>query len=180
VIEQRDQQRRNNLRVAVKLFFFVLLLFILYTFTDYTFNSGAPIVNQSYRFELPDLQLDKPVILRQKNFSIVVIRRSEKTLSQLKLVSPGLLDSGSAQSNQPKFALNWHRSLQKIYFIAIAIGTDYGCPIKIENQYLRESCSDAFYDYSGRALKASRSYRNLTVPEYRFADDYNSVTITLQ
>ena len=59
MIERRDSQRRDNLRLAVKVFFLLLLLLMFYAFTDYTFNSGRPKVAQRFleRFQLQRLLL---------------------------------------------------------------------------------------------------------------------------
>ena len=180
MIEQRDSIRRKNLQGAVRLFMFVLLLTIFYVFIDYTFNSGQPPVAQGYRYQLPQLQDDAPLILSQDRLAVVVIKRSAAVIEQLQQSRSGLADAASAHSRQPAFAQNPLRSRHQQYFVALATGTDYGCPLRTGEQLLHESCSDAVYDFAGRAARSARGYKNLTVPEYDFSSDFSHLTVTMQ
>lgn len=134
-------------------------------------------VYSSYLFDLPELEPDVPVILRQDNLAIVVVRRSPGAVDVLRQARDGLQDPASRRSRQPDFAANALRSREPEYFVAYALGTDLGCALEIEAHGLREICSDARYDLAGRARQGARDFRNLTVPDYNFGPEFKTLTI---
>ncbi len=150
---------------------------VVFVLLDFSFDWRPQRVYESYLFKLPELEADVPVILRQENLSIVVVRRSPGVIAALRRAGGGLQDPASRRSRQPGFALNPVRSRDPEYFVAYALGTDLGCALEIDADGLREICSDARYDLAGRARAGARDFRNLTVPDYNFGPEYQTLTI---
>ena len=134
-------------------------------------------IHSSYQFKLDRLPVDLAVILRQDNLSIVVIRRSSEVIKLLRDAGENLQDPHSGASSQPDYANNSLRSLHPGYYVSYAIGTELGCGlVGIENG-LREICSDARYDFAGRAIKGTTKFENLAIPDYNFSNNFNILTI---
>ncbi len=150
---------------------------IAYVLLDFMIDLRPERVYSSYRFKLPELEVDVPVILRQDNLAIVVVRRSADAVAALRRADEGLQDPASRRSRQPEFATNAVRSRDPEYFVAYALGTDLGCALAIEADGLREICSDARYDLAGRARASARDFRNLTIPDYNFGPEFKTLTI---
>ncbi len=155
---------------------FIVFAF-LYTLLDFAVDIRPSGIQESYRFSLRDLAVDRVEVLRQDNLAIVVIKRSDETIAALENSGNNLQDPGSDDSRQPEFARNPLRSRHPGYFVSYAIGTDLGCPVAAVGKELGEVCSAARYDYAGRALKGANKFRNLDVPDYNFATDFSTLTI---
>ena len=172
-----DLVNRENLQRWLKYAAGLMGFSVLYVMLDFSVDLRPPGIHNSYQFTLHSLAFDEPVLLRQDNLVIVVIRRSADTISKLHAITNKLQDPGSLASRQPEFARNPVRSHDPEYFVAIALGTHLGCPIEVDGSWLTETCSDARYDFAGRALQGANEFRNLTVPEYVFADQLKTLTI---
>ena len=155
---------------------FIVVAF-LYTLLDFAVDIRPSGIQESYRFSLRDLVIDRVEILRQDNLAILVIKRSDETIAELENSGNNLQDPGSDGSHQPEFARNPLRSRHPGYFVSYAIGTDLGCPVAAVGQELGEVCGPARYDFAGRALKGAKKFQNLDVPDYNFATDFSTLTI---
>lgn len=171
------ERNRGRLERLVKYFGLALALAVVYVMLDFAIDFRPPGVQSSYFFSLDEVDLDRPRILRQDNLSIVVIRRSPQMRARLDGNAAGLQDADSRDSVQPDYARNPLRSRNPEWFVGYAIGTDFGCPLEILAETLREVCGDAAYDFAGRALEGGKSFRNLTIPDYNFTRDFSSLTI---
>ena len=168
---------RRLLVRGVRLCIALLCLAVLFVMLDFLLDGRPDGMHDSYQFKLTDLPYDQPVIFRQDNLSILVIRRSEDLVERLHKTTKALQDPQSKNSRQPAAAQNSLRSLTPEYFVSYAIGTDLGCPIDVDQQRLKEVCGKAFYDFAGRALSGDQRFANLTVPEYTLSEDYNHLTV---
>lgn len=168
---------RQQLLSAVRYLSLLLGLVSLYVLFDYSFDRRPPQVHSSYQFSLADLPLDRAQWLRQDNLSIVVIRRSPATIDALLQSDDRLQDVESTSSHQPDFAGNRLRSRHPGYFVAYALGTDFGCGLREEGLELIEICGQARYDFAGRAIEGDKQFQNLTIPDYTFTNDFNTLTI---
>jgi hypothetical protein len=156
----------------------VLVVALLFVVTDYTFDIRPSTIQSSYRFTPGQVPVDRPVWLQQDNLRILLVRRSDRLIAMLNQAVVDLQDPGSKSSRQPDFARNRLRSRHAGYFVAYAIGTDYGCPLVADSEYsVRESCSEARYDFAGRALRAQNQFQNLAIPDYNFNHDFSVLTI---
>ncbi|MCZ6796402.1 MAG: hypothetical protein O7D36_00455, partial [Gammaproteobacteria bacterium] len=112
------------------------------------------------------------------NLRILLVRRSDRLIAMLDQSAVDLQDPESSSSRQPDFAQNRLRSRDAKYFVAYATGTDYGCPLVLDDEYsVRESCSKARYDFAGRALRSQNQFQNLAVPDYNFNHDFSVLTV---
>lgn len=150
---------------------------MVYVLLDFAIDLRPSTVYESYRFRVPALEQDQPRILRQDNLAILVIRRSPQTLAVLRESADDLQDPESSRSRQPDYARNRLRARVPEYFVAYALGTDFGCLLALENRRLRETCGRAEYDYAGRALIGERQFSNLEIPDYNFDDNFTRLTI---
>ena len=165
------------LKRLFKAWFAVLGLAIVYVLVDFAIDIRPPRVHSSYQFKLKNLTPDVPVFLRQDNLVIVVIARSAKSIDGLRQAAAILQDPESRHSHQPAFATNELRSSHAGYFVSYAIGTHLGCPLQAFERGLREICSNARYDYAGRALQGENKFQNLSIPNYNFSSDFSTLTI---
>lgn len=150
---------------------------LLYVSLDFFVDIKPSSIHSSYQFRLPALVVDEPIILRQDNLAVVVIRRSPETIERLHRNLAELQDPESKRSRQPDYASDLLRAGDSEYFVALAIGTDLGCGLVAEAGLLREICGDARYDFAGRALGGQREFRNLTIPDYNFSDNFSSLNL---
>ena len=144
---------------------------------DFAIDFRPRQLQDSYRFDFAPLAEDEVRVLRHDNLSILLIRRSPATLLRLREASSGLQDPDSRRSRQPAFAQNPLRSRHPEFFVAYAIGTDFGCGLEVGGFELKEVCGDARYDFAGRAFEGEREFKNLPVPDYNFSGDYTSLTV---
>ena len=154
-------------------------LAVLYVVLDYSIDFRPSGVYSSYEFQLDDLSEDQPVWLQQDNLTILLIKRSDKTIQSLLDGSRHRLqDEGSAGSSQPSFAANRLRSSDSRFFVSYGFGTHLGCPLVLKSSGLvGEVCSDAQYDFAGRAIASKNRFQNLSIPDYNFSEDYKTLTI---
>jgi ubiquinol-cytochrome c reductase iron-sulfur subunit len=169
--------KRELLKGLFKALSAVLGVAVLYVLADFAIDIRPPRVQSSYQFKIKTLTPDMPVLLRQDNLVVVVIARSAASITGLQRTTANLQDPASRRSNQPAFATNALRSRQAEYFVSYAIGTHLGCVIEAFERGLREICSNARYDYAGRALQGENKFQNLAIPNYNFSNDFNTLTI---
>jgi Rieske Fe-S protein len=169
--------KRKLLKGLFKALSAVLGVAVVYVLVDFAIDIRPPAVQSSYHFKIKSLTPDVPAFLRQDNLVIVVIARSAASIARLKQADANLQDPESRLSHQPAFATNALRSRQAEYFVSYAIGTHLGCVIEAFERGLREICSNARYDYAGRALQGENKFQNLAIPNYNFSNDFNTLTI---
>ncbi|MFT5220991.1 MAG: Rieske Fe-S protein [Gammaproteobacteria bacterium] len=168
---------RETLERAFRVLAYTGLFAIMYVVVDFSIDMRPAGVESSYQFMLTNLADDEPVILRQDNLSILVIKRSKSTVAGLVQAQEGLQDALSEDSRQPAAARNRHRSIQLQYFVSYALGTHLGCPLILKAKRVQESCSSASYDFAGRALVGDSQFQNLTIPDYNFDQNFSLLTI---
>ncbi len=168
---------RSRLTRSIKYLAIVLAAAFSYVLLDFAFDLRPPGVHSYYRFNVSDLSLDQARILRQDNLSVLVIRRSDRTITALRQNLAGLQDPESQRSHQPQFAANLLRSSHPEYFVSYAIGTDFGCGLELGESSVKEICGRARYDFAGRALQGDNKFLNLAVPDYTFTNNFNTLTI---
>ena len=168
---------RKFLQNAVRYFWLAGGLAVLYVLLDFMIDVRPSTIHTSYRFNVGELALDEIKILRQDNLSILLVRRSAKTIAHLQQTTDQLQDPESNDSRQPEYARNALRSRHPQYFVSYALGTDLGCTLKVLQNSLQEICGRARYDLAGRALKGENEFSNLTIPDYNFTNNFRTLTI---
>lgn len=118
--------------------------------------SGPP--TQKYTVALPNLQTDQVYYFKAGKQQIVIIRYSKQLQNKFKV----------DMSKHPG------------YFVAYAFGTYLSCPLEVvENQFLKESCSSARYDFAGQPVSGNQNFTALQVPVYNFCEDYSCINLRL-
>lgn len=178
-VNPSSQRRRLRLRVLAKSMIAVAVLAVLLMF------ASAFLTGDAERDSGPGLSItigeipigDSRIILWEGR-PVIVIHRDALTLETLRSAGAGLQDADSARSEQPDFARNAWRSSDPEWFVAIALGTDYGCPVAglpagegSVTAGLVDQCRGSRYDAAGRVLSGQYADRNLVVPEYRIDGD---------
>ena len=169
--------KRKSLEKSLKYFTAALACAVVYVLIDFTVDLRPAAVQSSYRLNVGQLDLDQARVLHRDNLSILLIRRSDRTIADLKQGLENLQDPASSRSNQPGFAKNPLRSKHPEIFVSYALGTDFGCPLEVLQAELKEVCGEARYDFAGRALLADRTFQNLAIPDYNFSHDFKTLTI---
>jgi ubiquinol-cytochrome c reductase iron-sulfur subunit len=172
-----DLPARKLLQKSVRYLLILSGLAVFYVLFDFMVDVRPSTIQSSYRFQLAELAPNEVTILRQDNLAILVVHRSVQTIERLQQASLLLQDPDSRDSRQPVYALNDLRSRDPQYFVSYAIGTDFGCPLEVLEDGLRESCGSARYDLAGRALKGVKSFSNLAIPDYNFTNNFSILTI---
>ena len=153
-----NNSRRENLQRNVKLFATVFAMFIIYVVIDFSFTLPTDIEKQQYRIPLPNLEADRVYFFKADNQQVIIIRYSENLQKKLKI---------DMTQNQG-------------YFVAYALGTYLSCPLDvIDKQYLKESCSNATYDFAGEPLPNNQNFTALRVPVYNFCKDFSCINLRL-
>lgn len=170
--------KRALLLRLIRYFFAALLCAVIFVLIDFAIDMRPATVQTSYRFIIREIQLDQPVWLREDNLTVILIHRSKQVNEALNLRTEHLQNLSSDLSNQPEYAKNTLRSKYPEYFVSYANGTDLGCIVELKSEgLLGEICGDAQYDFAGRALISKKSFQNLSIPDYNFSDNFNTLII---
>lgn len=187
--ESVDQKRREFLLSAVKTFGAVGFFGALYPFFASMIPSltakaaGAPV-----KVDLGNMQFgeQKTVIWRGK--PIWIIKRDPATIDRINEHADGLRDPGSKIPQQPSYAANVYRSIQKQYLVLVGVCTHLGCaPTYRPDVGAADlgkdwqggffcACHGSKFDMAGRVFEGVPAPTNLEVPPHKFLDD-NTVVI---
>jgi ubiquinol-cytochrome c reductase iron-sulfur subunit len=142
--------------------------------TDATRLGGLPA-----RIDLTKIGIGEGIKLLWRGTPMWVVRRSSQSLEGLDAAL--VKDPDSAESLQPDYARNAHRSRREDVIVLSAICTHLGCLPQFKSTSDAElgpdlnsgfycPCHGSRFDLAGRVLKGSPAPTNLTVPAYHFAD----------
>lgn len=180
------QARRTKLRAIIKLLaglMFLAALWIGFSFVG-TLEEPSPSTLQTQRISIAHIQPGKSDSIVWNNRPLLILHRTPEMLKALTEVQVAkLLDPLSEESRQPSSMRNNHRSADSALFVAIATGTDLGCPVSFlpanNEQFMGEiwtggftdSCRGSRYDLAGRVFSGQQAAENLEVPPYRIEGD---------
>jgi len=110
---------------------------------------------------------------------VYVVRRSDKTISDLAKHDSQLKDPQSDEPQQPSYATNIHRSISPEFLVALGVCTHLGCaPTYHKGDFEEkvEGVTDGFYcpchgskfDMAGRVFQSVPAPLNLVIPEHSF------------
>ena len=143
-----NNNRRQNLHRAIRLFALVSFAFLIYVLLDFSTSDQTEDKARLYQLQLPDLALNKAFFFKVGARQIVIVRR--------------------AQTSQVDD-----------YLVAYALGTNLGCPLQqIDGLKLKESCSGAQYDFSGKPVN-QQGFTALRVPVYNFCEDFSCIKLRM-
>ena len=110
---------------------------------------------------------------------VYVVRRTEKTVTDLAKVDDQLRDPKSEKAQQPAYATNAYRSIKPEILVALGVCTHLGCaPTYRKGDFneIVEGVEDGFFcpchgskfDMAGRVFQGVPAPLNLVVPEHSF------------
>jgi ubiquinol-cytochrome c reductase iron-sulfur subunit len=125
--------------------------------------------------EIADLQPGEQRTARWQDLPVFIARRTAAMLAAMQdaVFVAQLLDAGSANSLQPSYARNWHRSIQPDYAVLVGVCTGCGCVPQyfaaapapaMAGGYVCPCCASR-YDPAGRAYSGIARL-NLPVPPH--------------
>ncbi len=158
--------RKRQLTRTIKVLVGVAALAMLYVLIDFSFRQASP---PAYQFRVPELQIDKPIILTESNLMVIVARYSSSLVDSLQ--QGGRLDKISSSFRQQESMVDADG-----YFVIRGYGSHRGCPLEIVANGFRESCSDAEYDWLGRASKPEQ-YADLEKIDYYFSQNHSLLSL---
>ncbi|MBT5891774.1 MAG: ubiquinol-cytochrome c reductase iron-sulfur subunit [Chromatiales bacterium] len=140
--------------------------------------AGAPV-------EVDISKLESGALLRVewRGKPVWVLRRSQVMLDRIEDSTYDLRDPDSNDSDQPPYAKNEFRAIKPDVLVLVANCTHLGCvptdrfevaPADLGPNWVGGffcPCHGSKFDLSGRVFAGVPAPTNLTVPQYRFADD---------
>ncbi len=157
---------REHIAKSIKYLTWLGALAILWVMFEYMFigsSRSIPII-KSIKIHVDEFKQHDVVMVQHQQVPFVLVHRTAQQIKQLK------------ETYQGDNAL---RSLSDEYFIALAIGTNFGCIVaKYQQNLLKESCSQAVYDFTGRSL--SKNDKPLIVPPMTFNSTNKFFNLTLK
>ena len=113
-----------------------------------------------------------------------IMRRTPEMLAGLAALDDKLADPKSLREQQPPYARNAYRSINKEFLVAVGICTHLGCSPNVvpkgnSNPSVGEDWSGGFFcpchgstfDLAGRVFKNKPAPTNLEIPPYKFLSD---------
>jgi len=157
---------REHISKSIKYLTWLGALAILWVMFEYMFigsSRSIPII-KSIKIHVDEFKQGDVVMVQHQQVPFVLVHRTEQQIKQLK---------------ETYKEGNTLRSLNDDYFIALAIGTNLGCIVaKYEQNLLKETCSRAVYDFTGRSL--SKKEKPLIVPPMTFDSSNQFFNLTLK
>jgi ubiquinol-cytochrome c reductase iron-sulfur subunit len=115
--------------------------------------------------------------------AVYIVNRTEAMLGTLSGLVEQLRDPDSAESEQPEYARNEHRSLRRSHLVVFGVCTHLGCAplnrFEVAPADLGPDWPGGFYcpchgskfDLAGRVFAGVPAPTNLPVPPYRYLND---------
>ncbi|MBI4005718.1 MAG: ubiquinol-cytochrome c reductase iron-sulfur subunit [Gammaproteobacteria bacterium] len=136
---------------------------------------GAPV-----EVDVGELQPGQMMRVKWQGKPVWILRRNEKTLSDLESLDTAVRDPDSKIEQQPPYAKNAHRSINPEYLVVVGICTHLGCSpnyFSATDQHDLGSdwkggffcpCHGSRFDLAGRVFKGVPAPTNLVVPPHKF------------
>jgi ubiquinol-cytochrome c reductase iron-sulfur subunit len=146
-------------------------------------SAKAQAVGTPVQVYLGGLEPGQLLKVQWRGQTIGVLRRTDQTLGYLEGIDGDLRDPQSLESEQPSFALNEGRALNKEYLVVNMHCTHLGCVPQVLPQVgpqpFEENwkggffcpCHKSKFDMAGRVYKGVPAPTNLKIPPYSFIDD---------
>jgi len=183
---QPERARRLlRLRVLLKAMVAVAFVAVAFVFVSaFLSGDGEEDTLPGLRVAVGDMAVGETRQLTWAGRAVLVHRRSAAEIARLEggALRRSLRDPESADSEQPESMRGPFRSSTPEWFVAIGLGTDYGCPVS----YLppeptpfagapwpggfADDCRGSRYDLAGRVYARQYADRNLVVPPHTLVD----------
>jgi ubiquinol-cytochrome c reductase iron-sulfur subunit len=178
-----DQSRRKFLTVATSATAAVGVVFAATPFvSSWQPSERAKALGAPVSVDLSKLEVGQMVTYVWRKQPIYIFRRSPEAVAALASHDNRLKDPQSADSDQPSYAQNEHRSRRNDVAVLIATCTHLGC---LPKQHFEPAdvvlgadwpggflcpCHGSRFDMAGRVFNGSPASVNLKIPPYSFPD----------
>jgi ubiquinol-cytochrome c reductase iron-sulfur subunit len=142
-------------------------------------NAGAPV-----EVDISKLEEGRLLIVEWQSKPVWIVKRSAKTLEDLKKNDDHLRDPNSENaSQQPPYAQNHDRSIKPEILVLVGICTHLGCsptfrpdiaPADLGESWLGGffcPCHSSRFDLAGRVFQGVPAPTNLVVPPHKYLSD---------
>ena len=139
---------------------------------------GAPV-----EADVSRLKPGERMIAKWRGQPVWILRRSEEALASIGALNDQVRDPGSAESEQPQYAINENRSIKPEYLVVVGLCTHLGCsPLYVPADAQHDlgadwkggfhcPCHGSKFDLAGRVYKGVPAPTNLTVPPHEFVSE---------
>lgn len=139
---------------------------------------GAPVQIDISKIEPGALHRDE-----WRGKLVMIVRRTQQNLDDLAALEARLADPLSDRPQQPVYAKNAYRSINKEYLVMVGLCTHLGCAPTYRPEVAPEDlgpewrggfycpCHGSRFDLAGRVYKSVPAPSNMEVPPYRFIND---------
>ncbi len=140
--------------------------------------AGAPV-----RADISKLEEGQMIRVKWRGKPVWIVKRTPGMLDTLPQLLEELRDPDSAESDQPEYATNTHRSIRPEIAVLIGICTHLGCsptyrpdvaPADLGKDWMGGffcPCHGSRFDIAGRVYSGVPAPFNLPVPPHRFLSD---------
>ena len=142
-------------------------------------NAGAPV-----EVDISKLEEGRLMIVEWQSKPVWIVKRSEKTLSDLATLDSNLSDPASANvDQQPAYAQNATRSVKPEILVLVGICTHLGCSPTFRPDIAAADlgadwlggffcpCHSSKFDLAGRVYQGVPAPTNLAVPPHKYLSD---------
>jgi len=142
-------------------------------------NAGAPV-----EVDISKLEEGRLMIVEWQSKPVWIVKRTEKTLADLKKNDDRLRDPASENTaQQPPYAQNHDRSIKPGILVLVGICTHLGCsptfrpdiaPADLGAEWLGGffcPCHSSRFDLAGRVFQGVPAPTNLVVPPHKYLSD---------
>lgn len=174
-----DRRKRLRLRVMAKLMIYLGAAAVVFIIASAIMSGDGEVPNvPTMRVDISQLESGKVEFLTWEGRPVLVYRRTDADVVNLRTADSRLRDPDSLKSEQPVFAKNDTRSADLELFVAIALGTGQGCTVELMSGMdeifqgkpwqggFMDSCGKDRYDLAGRVYDRQYASENLRVPQY--------------
>ncbi len=136
--------------------------------------AGAPV-----EADIAKLEMGQAIKVAWRGKSVIIIRRGEDVIARLAEFEEKLLDPKSElETQQPEYASNQHRSINKEYLVLLSWCTHLGCSPTYTPEVKADwqggficPCHGSKFDMAGRVYKSMPAPSNMIVPPYQYLTD---------
>lgn len=177
--DQVDFKKRKFLTIATSVIGGVGIGFAAIPFlASWLPSAKAKAMGAAVDIDISNIEEGQRITLEWRSQPIFVIRRTQKSLSDLNGLSDKLRDPNSNVEQQPKYAKNNHRSIKPEIFVVIGICTHLGCvPLykpkfgEVDQNWIGGffcPCHGSRFDLAGRVFKGVPAPCNLVIPPHKY------------
>lgn len=136
--------------------------------------AGAPV-----KADISKLEPGQQMTVEWRGKPVWLVRRTPEMLQEIEQSADLLADPESEKPEQPEYAKNIYRSINKEVVILVGICTHLGCSPQYQPEVLPGEeiggfycpCHGSKFDLAGRVFKGVPAPKNLFVPPHMYLDE---------